>query len=329
MKNVAILGATGVVGQEVLRVLEQRGFPAGDLYLYASKKSEGLTLSFRGEEVAVQSDHAAIVGRVDIVFSCLNETLARAIVPDFRSRSVVIDKSSAFRMDSDVPLIVPEVNPEKIREHSGIIANPNCSTIPLVVALNPLHRKARLRQIFVATYQSVSGAGRDGIAELQLEHEYLALGQPVPRFDEPVFPAQIGANVIPEIGNLNDQGYTTEELKTINETRKILGDESIRVSPTCVRVPVVIGHSEAVTASFAEPLSVAEAHAILKSAPGVELLEGDAFPTPLAAAGQDPVYVGRLRQDPAFENGIALWVVADNLRKGAALNAVQIAELLI
>ncbi len=328
MKRILVLGATGLVGQEVIKILEQRNFPVSELFLFASEKSEGTTLIFRNQEYEVASEFEGFLGKVDIVFGCLDESLAREIVPKFRDSSVVVDNSTAFRMDPEVPLVVPEINPDKIKEHKGIIANPNCSTIQMLVPLYPLHLKARIKRIFVATYQSVSGYGRAAVEELKLELEYIAADQPVEKFEDSVFPHQIGANIIPQIGRFNEIGYTSEEMKMINETRKIFADESIKVSPTCVRIPVFYGHSEAVAVEFEKPISVEEAKAILKNAPGVVLCDNE-YPMPVAVAGRDEVFVGRLRNDLAFENGLTMWIVADNIRKGAALNAVQIAELLL
>ncbi|MCX7994996.1 MAG: aspartate-semialdehyde dehydrogenase [candidate division WOR-3 bacterium] len=330
MKRVLVLGATGLVGQEVIKILEQRNFPVKELLLFASERSEGLTIRFRDRECEISSEYTEFIDKVDIVFGCLDESLSKEIVPKFREESIVIDNSPAFRMDPDVPLIIPEVNPHKVKEHKGIIANPNCSTIQMLVPLYPLHKKAKIKRIFVATYQSVSGYGRAAVEELKLETEYLASGQPVPKFEDSVFPHQIVANIIPQIGRFNELGYTSEEMKMINETRKIFDEPSILVSPTCVRIPVFYGHSEAVSVEFENPLSVDEAKEILKNASGVKLCEkDDEYPMPIKVAGSDEVFVGRIRKDSAFENGLAMWIVADNIRKGAALNAVQIAELLV
>ncbi|MEO0094860.1 MAG: aspartate-semialdehyde dehydrogenase [candidate division WOR-3 bacterium] len=330
MKNILILGATGLVGQEVLKILEQRNFPVKELFLFASERSEGTTILFKDKEYEIFSEYDEFIGKTDIVFGCLDEPLSKEIVPRFCEKSVVIDNSPAFRMDPDVPLIIPEINPHKIKEHRGIIANPNCSTIQMLVPLYPLHKKARIKRIFVATYQSVSGYGRAAVEELKLELEYIAVNQAVQKFENSVFPHQIGANIIPQIGRFNEYGYTSEEMKMVNETRKIFDDPSILVSPTCVRIPVFYGHSEAVSVEFENPLSVEEAKDILKNAPGVILCANDQeYPMPFKVAGKDEVFVGRIRKDFAFENGLTLWIVADNIRKGAALNAVQIAELLL
>lgn len=329
MKKVLVLGATGLVGQEVIKILEQRNFPVAELFLFASEKSEGLVIKFRDKEYEVSSEYNSFIGKVDIVFGCLDETLSKELVPKFAEDSVVIDNSPAFRMDPNVPLVVPEINPEKIKEHKGIIANPNCSTIQMLVPLYPLHRKAGIKRIFVATYQSVSGYGRSAVEELKLELEYIAAEQAVTKFEESVFPHQIGANIIPQIGRFNELGYTSEEMKMVNETRKIFDEPSMLVSPTCVRIPVFFSHSEAVSVEFESPISVGEVKEVLKNAPGVILCEKDEdYPMPVEVAGKDEVFVGRIRKDFAFENGITMWIVADNIRKGAALNAVQIAELL-
>ncbi|MGQ9665421.1 MAG: aspartate-semialdehyde dehydrogenase [bacterium] len=329
MNRILILGATGLVGREVIKILEQRNFPVKELFLFASEKSEGTTLTFRDQEYEILSEYEDLIDKVDIVFGCVDEPIAREIVPRFKKKSVVVDNSPAFRMDPEVPLIVPEINPHKIKEHKGIIANPNCSTIQMLVPLYPLHKVSKIKRIFVATYQSVSGYGKAAIEELKLELEYIAVEQPVQKFEDSVFNHQIGANVIPQIGRFNEMGYTGEEMKMLNETRKIFDDQSILVSPTCVRVPVFYGHSEAVTVEFEKPMSIEQAKEILKNAPGVVLCENDEdYPVPVEVAGKDEVFVGRVRKDFSFENGITMWIVADNIRKGAALNAVQIAELL-
>jgi len=329
MDKILVLGATGLVGQEVIKILEQRKFPVKELFLFASEKSEGITVTFQDQEYEVSPEYEVFINKVDIVFGCLDEILAREIIPKFREHSVVVDNSTAFRMDPEVPLVIPEINPHKIKEHKGIIANPNCSTIQLLVPLYPLHKVSKIKRIFVATYQSVSGYGRSAVEELKLELEYIAAEQAVTKFEDSVFPNQIGANIIPLVGRFSEMGYTSEELKMLNETRKIFDDQSIQVSPTCVRIPVFYGHSEVVTVEFEKPMSVEQTKEILKKAPGVVLCEKDEdYPMPIMAAGKDEVFVGRVRKDFAFENGITLWIVADNIRKGAALNAVQIAELL-
>jgi aspartate-semialdehyde dehydrogenase len=330
MKNVVILGATGLVGEEVLRILEQRDFPVKELFLFASEKSEGKTMSFKENEIAVLSEYKDIVSEAEIVFGCLNATFAREIVPAFRDNAVVIDNSSAFRMAPDVPLIIPEINPEKIKEHNGIIANPNCSTIQMLATLHPLHKKATIKRIIVSTYQSVSGYGRAAVDELMYEIECLGIGQAIEKNEDSVFKVPIGNNVIPQIGDFTEDGYTKEEVKLVQETRKILSDESINVTATCVRIPVYVGHSESVSVEFEQPMSPDDAREILKEVPGVELIDDkNSYPMPVHVVGTDPVFVGRIRKDLVFENGLSMWIVADNVRKGAALNAVQIAELLL
>ena len=329
MRRIAVLGATGLVGEQVIKVLEQRNFSVDELFAFASEKSEGSVVQFKDTEVEVLSDFESFIDKVDIVFSCLDSPLAQDIVPKFRDSAVVIDNSNAFRMAGDVPLIIPEVNPEKVKEHKGIIANPNCSTIQMLVALYPLHRQSKIRKIWVATYQSVTGQGKDALDELQYELECLLMDESINLADKRVFQHPIGNNVIPQIGSFNDEGYTSEEMKMVNETRKILDDDSIQVTATCVRVPVYVGHSEAVSVEFAAPMSPQQAKEILQDAPGVVLFKKEhTYPLPVYVAGKDDVYVGRIRKDMIFENGLAMWIVADNVRKGAALNAVQIAELL-
>ena len=323
------MGATGLVGQEIIKILQQRNFPVKNLYLYASKESAGSVVQFRDEEIAVLSDYEEIVDKVDLTFCCLEAELAKEVIPKFKDRGVVIDNSTAFRLDPDVPLIIPEINPQKIKENKGIIANPNCSTIQMLVPLFPLHKEAKIKRIFVATYQSVSGYGREAIEELKYEIECLAAGEEIAKETDSVFSFPIGANIIPQIGNFDESGYTSEELKMLKETRKILDDQSIMVSATCVRIPVFYGHSEAVSVEFERPISLPVAKKILKNAPGVKLFEKDnEYPMPIDIKGKDEVYVGRIREDLALKNGLAMWIVADNVRKGAALNAVQIAELL-
>lgn len=329
MRRIAVLGATGLVGEQVIKVLEQRNFPVNELFAFASEQSEGSVVQFRDTDVEVLSDFESFINKVDIVFSCLDAPLAQEVVPKFRDTAVVIDNSNAFRMAGDVPLIIPEVNPEKVKEHKGIIANPNCSTIQMLVALYPLHRQSTIKKIWVATYQAVTGQGKDALDELQYELECLLMDESINLTDKRVFQHPIGNNLIPQIGSFNDEGYTSEEMKMVDETRKILDDDAIQVTATCVRVPVYVGHCEAVSVEFAAPMSPPQAKEILQEAPGVVLFKKEhTYPLPVYVAGKDDVYVGRIRKDMIFENGLAMWIVADNVRKGAALNAVQIAELL-
>ena len=329
--TVAVVGATGAVGREMLATLERRRFPAERVLALASERSAGQKVKFRGSELTVEQLGPASFRGVQIALFSAGASVSREFSPiAAESGAVVIDNSSAWRMDPDVPLVVPEVNPNAIGDRKkGIIANPNCSTIQMVVALKPLHDAARIRHIVVSTYQATSGKGHAASSELMSQLGEIASGK-LPTAS--VFPAQIALNVLSD-WKAGTGGYSEEELKMVNETRKILGDPSIGVTPTCVRVPVVTGHSESVHVQFERPLSAARAVELLRGAPGVELVEGEyrpgAEPQPLRAAGTDPVYVGRIRDDLAVPGAINLWIVSDNLRKGAALNAVQIAERLL
>jgi aspartate-semialdehyde dehydrogenase len=330
--KVAVVGATGAVGEVMLSVLAERKFPVGELVALASERSAGGHVAFGNREVVVQDLATFDPTGVDIALFSAGGDTSKQYAPKFAAAgAVVIDNSSAFRRDDDVPLVVTEVNPEAIaRRPRGIIANPNCSTMQMLVALAPIHRKAGIERINVATYQSVSGTGRRALEELGRQTAGLLNFQPV---EAKVYPVQIAFNVIPHGGDFTDNGYTSEEMKLVWETRKILGDESIRVNATVVRVPVFYGHSEAVNVETREHLSAAEARALLLQAPGVEVVDdpvAGGYPTPVThASGTDAVYVGRIRDDLSHPNGLNLWIVSDNIRKGAALNAVQIAELLV
>ncbi len=328
---VAVVGATGAVGQEMIRVLEQRNFPVKKLVPLASSRSAGKRVKFKGEEWIVEELKPESFEGVDIALFSAGGERSKQFAPEAVKRgAVVIDNSSAFRMEPDVPLVVPEVNPEDVDWHKGIIANPNCSTIQMVVVLKPLHDLAKIKRVVVSTYQAVSGAGAQAIEELKEQTRAVLDGKPVP---PPVkIPRQIAFNCVPHIDKFFPNGYTREELKMINETKKIMHDDSIKVSPTCVRVPVFVGHSESVNVEFERPITVDEAKEALERAPGVTVMddfENLVYPTPIDVAGKDDVLVGRIRKDDTIENGLNLWIVGDNLRKGAALNAVQIAELLI
>lgn len=328
--RVAIVGATGLVGQEFIRVLEQRNFPVAELRLFASDRSAGRRLKFRGEELPVLETSEEGFRGVELALFSAGAEVSREWAPvAARAGAVVVDNSAAWRMDPEVPLVVPEVNPEDVAWHRGIIANPNCSTIQMVVAINPIHRVNRIRRVVVATYQSVSGSGSAAIDELRAQSEAVLRGEVV---EPSVYPHQIAFNLVPHIDRFYEDGYTKEELKMLQETRKIMHEPDLPVSATCVRVPVFIGHSEAVHLELSEPMSPAEARRILAQAPGVVVVDDPArnlYPMPRDAAGRDEVFVGRIREDKALEPGLAMWVVADNVRKGAALNAVQIAEELI
>ncbi len=328
---VAVVGATGAVGREMLRTLERREFPSDRVVALASARSAGKKLPFRDGEVEVQELTPKSFEGVKIALFSAGASVSREYAPiAAASGAVVIDNSSAWRMDDQVPLVVPEVNPQAVmHRRKGIIANPNCSTIQMVVALKPLHDAARIKHIVVSTYQATSGKGHAAVEELRHQISELAGGKQ-PEFK--VFPAQMAMNVLSDWKPGKD-GYSEEELKMVNETRKIMGDAEIGVTPTCVRVPVVTGHSESVHVQFHSPMSAAKARELLARAPGIELWDDGEYapgkePQPLAAANTDPVYVGRIRDDLAVPGAINLWVVSDNLRKGAALNAVQIAELI-
>jgi aspartate-semialdehyde dehydrogenase len=330
MTIVAVVGATGAVGREMLATLERRRFPAERVVALASARSAGQKLDFQGKKLTVETLGPGSFQGVNIALFSAGASVAKEFAPiAAESGAVVIDNSSAWRMDPDVPLVVPEVNPAAAKDRKkGIIANPNCSTIQMVVALKPLHDAAGIRHIVVSTYQATSGKGQAASSELLSQIAEIGAGKtPTAK----IFPGQIALNVLSDWKPGRD-GYSEEELKMVNETRKILGDESIGVTPTCVRVPVVRGHSESVHVQFKKPLTAEKARELLRRAPGVELFEGDyqpgGEPQPLMAAGKDAVYVGRVRDDLAVPGAINLWVVSDNLLKGAALNAVQIAELL-
>jgi len=329
--RVAVVGATGAVGKEMIKTLEQRNFPVSKIKLLASSRSAGKKLKFKGEEITVEELKPESFEGIDIALFSAGGERSKIFAPEAVKRgAVVIDNSSAFRMEPDVPLVVPEVNPEDVEWHKGIIANPNCSTIQMVVVLKPLHNVAKIKRVVVATYQAVSGAGAQAIEELKEQTKAVLEGKPVPPPKK--IPKQIAFNCVPHIDKFFESGYTREELKMVNETKKIMHDDSIKVSPTCVRVPVFIGHSEAVNLEFENSISPEEAREVLSKAPGVKVVddfENLLYPTPIDVAGRDEVLVGRIRKDDTIDNGLNLWIVGDNLRKGAALNAVQIAELLV
>jgi len=328
--NVAIVGATGLVGREFIRVLVQRNFPMNSIKLLASERSAGRKLTVGSREVEVMETVPESFQDVDIALFSAGAAISRHFAPiAARAGAVVIDNSSAFRMEPDVPLVVPEVNPEDIRQHNGIIANPNCSTIQMVVALYPLHKVNPIKRIIVDTYQAVSGTGSAAVEELRVQTRQVMEGQDaIPH----VYPHQIAFNVLPEIDVFLDNGYTKEERKMVQETRKIMHADDIALSATCARVPVFIGHSESVHVEFTSPISPDDAASILAQAPGIRILDDTTislYPQPWSAAGTDEVFVGRIRHDASNPKGLVMWIVADNLRKGAALNAVQIAEEMI
>ena len=329
--TVAVVGATGAVGQTMLAILQERRFPVGTLHVLASERSAGEQIEYDGRNITVQDLAGFDPSGVDFALFSAGGSISKEYAPKFAAAgAIVIDNSSAFRMDADVPLVVSEVNPEALDSiPRGIVANPNCSTMQMLVALAPIHRAVGISRINVATYQSVSGAGRSALEELGRQTaNILSFKDPDPKR----FPVQIAFNLIPHIDDFLDNGYTKEEMKLVWETRKILGDERIQVNPTAVRVPVFYGHSEAVHVETRSKITAAEARALLEKSPGLTVVDDrvpGGYPTPVThASGTDAVYVGRIREDISCENGLNMWVVSDNIRKGAALNAVQIAELL-
>lgn len=328
--TVAIVGASGAVGQELLRLLAERQFPVASLRLFASARSAGKAVPFQGRPVTIEEARPGVFAGIDVAFFAAGGPVTRSLAPDaVKAGCLVIDKSSALRMDPAVPLVIPEINPEALRSHKGIVANPNCSTAVVLMGIWPLHRKFGLKRLVLATYQSVTGAGKEGAAELDAQLAALASGAKPAR---KVFQHQIAYNVIPQVDSFGPNGYTGEETKMMLETRKILGLPDLPISATCVRVPVVRAHSVAVNAEFERPVSVSEARAAVAEFPGAQLVDNPAageYPTPLDFSGKVKCGVGRIRVDTAFANGLAFWVSGDNLWKGAALNAVQVAELMV
>ena len=328
--GVAIVGATGLVGQEFIKVLVQRNFPMDKISLLASDRSAGKKLLVNHQEIEVRETVPSSFDGVDIALFSAGAEISHHFAPiAAQAGAVVIDNSSAFRMEHNVPLVVPEVNPEDIKRHNGIIANPNCSTIQMVVALNPLHKANPIKRIIVDTYQAVSGTGLAAIEELRVQARQILDGEgTIPH----VYPHQIAFNVLPEIDVFLDSGYTKEEWKMVEETKKIMHADDIAISATCVRVPVFVGHAEAVHVEFTNPISPDEAKDLLAQAPGVRIQDDTSislYPQSWSADGTNEVFVGRIRRDASNPNGLVMWVVADNLRKGAALNAVQIAEEMV
>ena len=328
--TVAILGATGAVGQEMIKILQERDFPVGKLIPLASARSAGKTLKFKGEDVTIQLACDEAFQGVDIVLGAAENDIAKQFAPAIRAAGAVfVDNSSAFRMDPTVPLVVPEVNPEDAKNHNGIISNPNCSTIITITAVNALNKIAPIKAMTASTYQAVSGAGAGGPIELMGEVEALAKGE---TYEPKIFPYQIAYNLIPQIGGEAFEGYTSEEMKMQNEGRKIMHLPELNVSCTCIRVPVVRSHSISVSIAFDKPVSVEEAREVIANAPGCRLVDdlgAKQYPMPLDTTDQDIVFVGRIRKDLTNPNGICLWCCGDQVRKGAATNAIQIAELLV
>lgn len=331
--NVAVVGATGAVGEAMISVLEERNFPVKELVLLASSRSAGTRIPFRGRQLVVQDLDEFDFAGIDIALFSAGASVSRVHAPRAGAAGcVVIDNTSEFRYEPDIPLVVPEVNPQAIAGYRkrNIIANPNCSTIQMVVALKPIHDAVGIERVNVCTYQAVSGTGREAVEELAAQTAALLNGKPI---EPEVYPRQIAFNVLPQIDVFQDNGYTKEEMKMVWETKKILGDDAILVNPTAVRVPVFYGHSEAVHLETRTKITARAARDLLAGAPGVTLMDEPVpggYPTPVTeAAGKDPVFVGRIREDISHPRGLDLWVVSDNVRKGAALNSVQIAEILL
>jgi len=327
---VAVAGATGAVGREMLKTLEQRNFPADEVIALASSRSAGNAVPFKGGELTVRELKEDSFKGVNLALFSAGGATSKAFAPHaVKSGCVVVDNSAAWRMDPKCPLVVPEVNPNDVDWHAGVIANPNCSTIQMVVAMKPLHDAWTIKRVVVSTYQAVSGTGQKAINELESQVRQIFNGKDA---EAKVYPYQIAFNCLPQIDVFSDGDYTFEEIKMIKETNKIMGDDSIKVTATTVRVPVFYGHSESVNLEFAKPCSAKEARAILSRAPGIQVYDNPnerMYPMPIMAAGEDEVFVGRIREDHTVASGLNLWIVADNIRKGAALNAVQIAELLL
>ena len=328
--TVGVLGATGAVGQEMMNLLEERNFPVGQLVPLASARSAGKTLKFRGEDVVIREACDSAFEGIDIVLGAAENDIAEKFAPAIvKAGAVFVDNSSAFRLDSNVPLVVPEVNPEDAKNHKGIISNPNCSTIITVTAVNALNKLSPIKSMVASTYQAVSGAGVAGMAELKNQVEALAKGEDA---EANTFAYQIAYNLIPQIGGEQFEGYTSEEMKMQNEGRKIMHLPELKVSCTCIRVPVIRSHSISVSCHFDVPVTVEQVREAIAKAPGCKLVDDLAkkeYPMPLETSGQDIVYVGRIRPDLTDDNGICLWCCGDQVRKGAATNAIQIAELLV
>lgn len=328
--RIAVIGATGAVGSVFLGILEGRGFPASQIRLCASERSWGKKMTVMGEALVVEDATPSLLGEVDLVFICAGSDISRKVGPLAVQRgATVVDKSSAFRMDPEVPLVVPEVNGGDLEKHRGMIATPNCSTVPLVMTLEPLMRSVSIERVTVATYQSVSGTGAAAMEELRVQSSQALDGG---RVLSKEYPHQIAFNVFPHVESFGDDGHTTEEMKMVHESRKILHQPDLRISATCARVPVMVGHSEAVYVDFEDEVGADEVREMLSCAPGVTVVDdpsANRYPMPVDAAGRDDILVGRIRGDESDPRRIAMWIAADNLRKGAALNGIQIAEELL
>lgn len=327
--HVAIVGATGAVGIEMIKTLEKRNFPVGELTLLASARSVGKKLPFRGTDIAIKELRADSFAGVDVALFSAGGSISKEFAPHaVKAGAVVVDNSSFYRMDPDVPLVVPEINGADVKKHKGIIANPNCTTAITLMALHPLHQEFRVKRIFASSYQAVSGTGAQAIEELRQQVQAIATGQPV---EKKVYPHQIAFNVLPHVDSFLDTGYTKEEMKMQNEGRRIMHHPTFKASVTCVRVPVYRAHSVSVSAEFERPVSLKDAREVLAKAPGLDIVDDPSkaeYPLPLYVAEKDNCQVGRLRLDCALDNGLSFWVAGDQLLKGAALNAVQIAELI-
>jgi aspartate-semialdehyde dehydrogenase len=327
--HVAIVGATGAVGIEMIKTLEKRNFPVGELTLLASARSVGKKLPFRGSDIAIKELRAYSFAGVDIALFSAGGSISKEFAPHaVKAGAVVVDNSSFYRMDPDVPLVVPEINGTDVKKHKGIIANPNCTTAITLMALYPLHQEFRVKRIFASSYQAVSGTGAQAIEELRQQVQAIATGQPV---EKKVYPHQIAFNVLPHVDSFLDTGYTKEEMKMQNEGRRIMHHPTFKASVTCVRVPVYRAHSISVSAEFERPVSLKDAREVLGKAPGLDVVDDPSkaeYPLPLYVAEKDNCQIGRLRLDCALDNGLSFWVAGDQLLKGAALNAVQIAELI-
>ena len=325
--RIALIGATGAVGRVFLRILEERRFPADEVRVCASQRSIGNRIPFDGKELTVEQATPKLLGEVDLVFIAASSEVGREIAPlAVQQGALVIDKSSAFRMDPDVPLVVPEVNPGDLKDHRGIVSSPNCSTAPLVMMLKPLNDVNPVKRVIADTYQSVSGTGAAAVEEMKSQSRDVLDGRAAA---PDVYPHQIAFNALPHIDDFDDNGYSTEEMKMVWETRKILHEPDLPISATCVRIPVAVSHSEAVHIELTHPMSPEEVREVLAASPGVSVVDdpqASVYPMPIDAEGKDDVFVGRIRRDLSHPNGITAWIVSDNLRKGAGLNAIQIAE---
>lgn len=325
--SIAVIGATGAVGQVFLRILEERDFPASSIRLCASKRSVGKKIKVLDQELTVEEATPELLADVDLAFISANGAISRQMAPlAARMGAIAIDDSSAFRMDPDVPLVVPEVNADDLDNHQGIVSIPNCTTTPMVLALKPLHDVNPVLRVIASTYQAVTGTGQAAVTELRTQSIQVLNGE---HADHEVYPHQIAFSVLPQVEDFGENNYTAEEMKMQNETRKIMHAPDVRISATCVRVPVVVSHSMSVNVEFSHPISTGEVSGILEEAPGVSIVDdplSGMYPMPIQAEGQDDTFVGRIRHDIALDNGIAMWLCCDNLRKGAALNAIQIAE---